>query len=79
MKGYEPFSDREMGIFHDGPDGHGKGFLAGFALIEAVPVRFTIESPSSLMAAMGANRAIGPKDFLHIPAGFFLCQFADLA
>jgi hypothetical protein len=79
MKGYEPFSDREMGIFHDGPDGHGKGFLAGFALIEAVAVGFTIKGPCSLMAAMGADRAMGPKNFLHIPTGFFLCQLADFA
>jgi hypothetical protein len=77
MKGYEPFSDREMGIFHDGPDGHGKGFLAGFALIKASPVGFSIERPRSLMMAMGANRAIGPEGFLHILAGFFLCQLAD--
>jgi hypothetical protein len=79
MKGYQPFSDWEMRIFHDGPDCDGKWLLAAFALIETGPIGFSIESPSPVMAAMGTDRTIGPQGFLHILAGFFLCQLADLA
>jgi hypothetical protein len=77
MKGYNPLADGDMGRFHNGSHGHGKGFPAGRAFIEAVPVRFSINRPRSLMAAMRTDRTIGPKDFLNVFAGFFFCQFGD--
>jgi len=80
MKGYDPLADRDMGRFHDGPDGHGERFPASCdrTLIEAVPVRFAVDRPPSLMTAMGTDwDTIGPKDFLNVSAGFFLSQLAD--
>src|SRR5580658_4128398 len=71
MKGERPLREREMAIFHDGPDRDRKRLMARVALIHAGPVRIALkERCNADHAAMRANRlAIRPMQLLEMSAG----------
>ena len=62
--------ERDFGVFEDGPDGDRELLFAGAAVPEASAVRLALHACGLIEhAAVRADRAFGPQDFLKMGAG----------